>query len=98
MPKSKPLPYQPPLVQTAVKQIIPDLKLDPTRHSPTTAPGPCSRISADGSCARWPGKIGLNRLGIAYHNSAVALCPNGDLIAAYYNTPKLKRMIPIRPS
>jgi hypothetical protein len=32
-------------------------------------------------------KIGLPPgLGAAYHNSAVAMCPNGDLIAAYYNT------------
>jgi hypothetical protein len=27
-------------------------------------------------------------LGTAYHNSAVQVCDNGDLIAAYYNTPK----------
>ncbi|HEX3876795.1 MAG TPA: exo-alpha-sialidase, partial [Bryobacteraceae bacterium] len=27
-------------------------------------------------------------LGVAYHNSAVQVCNNGDLIAAYYNTPK----------
>jgi hypothetical protein len=34
-------------------------------------------------------KIGLKPgLGIGYHNSAVAVCANGDLIAAYYNTPK----------
>jgi len=34
-------------------------------------------------------KIGLAPgLGTAYHNSAVQVCPNGDLLAAYYNTPK----------
>jgi hypothetical protein len=34
-------------------------------------------------------KIGLARgLGIAYHNSAVQVMPNGDLLAAYYNTPE----------
>jgi hypothetical protein len=34
-------------------------------------------------------KIGLKPgLGVAYHNSAVVVCDNGDLLAAYYNTPK----------
>ena len=34
-------------------------------------------------------KIGLAPgLGKAYHNSAVVVCPNGDLLAAYYNTPE----------
>jgi hypothetical protein len=34
-------------------------------------------------------KIGLAPgLGSAYHNSAVQVCANGDVIAAYYNTPK----------
>ena len=34
-------------------------------------------------------KIGLAPgLGIAYHNSAVQVCPNGDLVAAYYDSPK----------
>jgi formylglycine-generating enzyme required for sulfatase activity len=34
-------------------------------------------------------KIGLAPgLGVAYHNSAVAVLDNGDVIAAYYNTPK----------
>ena len=34
-------------------------------------------------------KIGLAPgLGVAYHNSAVVVCDNGDLLAAYYNTPK----------
>lgn len=34
-------------------------------------------------------KIGLERgLGIAYHNTAIQELPNGDMLAAYYNTPK----------
>jgi formylglycine-generating enzyme required for sulfatase activity len=33
-------------------------------------------------------KIGLESgLGINYHNSAIQVLPNGDLLAAYYNTP-----------
>ncbi len=33
-------------------------------------------------------KLGLAPgLGINYHNSAIQVLPNGDLLAAYYNTP-----------
>jgi len=33
-------------------------------------------------------KLGLGRgLGIAYHNTAIQELPNGDMLAAYYNTP-----------
>lgn len=33
-------------------------------------------------------KIGLAQgLGVAYHNSAIQVLPNGDLLAAYYNSP-----------
>ena len=33
-------------------------------------------------------KVGLARgLGVGYHNSAIQVLPNGDLLAAYYNTP-----------
>ena len=33
-------------------------------------------------------KLGLAQgLGIKYHNSAIAVLPNGDLLAAYYNSP-----------
>ncbi|MDE3105462.1 MAG: SUMF1/EgtB/PvdO family nonheme iron enzyme [Acidobacteriota bacterium] len=34
-------------------------------------------------------RLGLARgLGINYHNSAVQVLPNGDVVAAYYNTPR----------
>lgn len=34
-------------------------------------------------------KVGLERgLGIAYHNTAIQELPNGDMLAAYYNTPQ----------
>ena len=89
MPKSKPLPYQPPLVQTAVKQIIPDLKLGPDPAQPYYRTRPMFPNLGGRPLREVAWKIGLKPgLGIAYHNSAVALCPNGDLIAAYYNTPK----------
>jgi formylglycine-generating enzyme required for sulfatase activity len=33
-------------------------------------------------------KLGLAKgLGVGYHNSAIQVLPNGDLLAAYYNTP-----------
>jgi len=88
-PKTAPLPYQRPFFQEAVKQDHPDLKAGPDLAKPyyhrrELIPNLCGR---DRPIDGW--KIGFAPgLGSAYHNSAVQVCDNGDLIAAYYNTPK----------
>jgi hypothetical protein len=94
LPKSKPLPYEAPLFSQAVKQTAPDLTVGPDASKPFPSkpyfhtrplfPKLGNRSMRD---VGW--KIGLKPgLGVAYHNSALQVCPNGDLIAAYYNTPK----------
>jgi formylglycine-generating enzyme required for sulfatase activity len=90
MPDSKPLPYEAPLISTAVKQIAPpDLTSGPDRHTPYYYTRPLFPDLGDRTMRGVGWKIGLKPgLGIAYHNSAVQVCPNGDLVAAYYNTPK----------
>jgi hypothetical protein len=90
MPATKPLPYETPLVSTAVKQTPPP---DPTRGpDPRKAyyySRPLFPELGDRTMRAVGWKIGLKPgLGINYHNSAVGIFPNGDLIAAYYNTPK----------
>jgi formylglycine-generating enzyme required for sulfatase activity len=89
LPKTAPLPYDRPLVQMAVKQASPDLKSgpDPTKPYYHTRPLFPNLGQRDMRAVGW--KIGLKPgLGVAYHNSAVQVCNNGDLLAAYYNTPK----------
>lgn len=89
MPKTRPLPYQPPLIETAVKQTRPDWKLGPDLSKPYYRTRPLFPNLGDRSMRELGWKIGLKPgLGSAYHNSAVQVCPNGDLLAAYYNTPK----------
>src|SRR5258708_9310454 len=89
MPHTKPLPYDMPLCQAAVKQNGPDLTRGPDPAKPYYRTRP---LFPDLGVRTMPAvgwKIGLKPgLGIAYHNSAVQVCANGDLIAAYYNTPK----------
>jgi len=89
MPKTAPLPYQRPFFQEAVKQDTPNLKVGPDPSKPYYH----TRVlfpNLEGRDMRTVGwKIGFAPgLGSAYHNSAVQVCHNGDLIAAYYNTPK----------
>jgi len=89
MPKTAPLPYEPPLMQMAVKQMIPDLKVGPDPAKPYYRARPLFPNLGGRTMREVGWKIGLKPgLGIAYHNSAVQMCPNGDLLAAYYNTPK----------
>jgi hypothetical protein len=87
LPKSTPMIPEPLFFTTAVKQTAPDLKAGPDMSKPyyrTREMFP----NIGGLDMRQVGwKIGLPAgLGQAYHNSAVQQCPNGDLIAAYYNT------------
>jgi formylglycine-generating enzyme required for sulfatase activity len=89
MPSTPTTPYEPVFFQTAVKQKPVELTRgpDPAKpyyHTRRMFPKLGERGMRE---AGW--KIGLSpALGVAYHNSAVAVLANGDLVAAYYNTPK----------
>jgi len=89
MPRSKPLAYEPPMIEIAVKQTASDLTRGPDASRPYYHTRPIFPNLGDKTMRAVGWKIGLKPgLGVAYHNSAVQACPNGDLIAAYYNTPK----------
>ena len=89
MPTTKPYVVQPLFFQTAVKQVADRIEdgPDPTKpwlHMIELFPDLQGKSMPE---VGW--KLGLARgLGIAYHNSAVQQLPNGDLLAAYYNTPE----------
>jgi formylglycine-generating enzyme required for sulfatase activity len=89
MPATAPTPYVAPFFQTAIKQTAPEITRGPDPATPYyhTRPIFPNLGSRDMRAVGWT--IGLAPgLGTAYHNSAVQVCPNGDLLAAYYNTPK----------
>lgn len=88
MPATHPWPVHPFFFETAVKQTPGDVTQGPPAHKPFY------RLHAlfpdlNGKSMRAVGwKIGFDRgLGVTYHNSAVQELPNGDLIAAYYDSP-----------
>ncbi|MGH7246590.1 MAG: SUMF1/EgtB/PvdO family nonheme iron enzyme [Pseudomonadota bacterium] len=88
LPKSAPLAYQIPFVQTAVKQTAIDTARGPDPSKPYYHTRPLFPNLGDRSMRAVGWKIGLAPgLGVAYHNSAVVVCPNGDLLAAYYDSP-----------
>lgn len=89
MPATKPLPYQPLFFETDVKQA----PIDATPGPDPAKPFFRKRVlfpDLEGRSMQAVGwKIGLAKgLGTAYHNSAVQVMPDGDLLAAYYNTPE----------
>jgi formylglycine-generating enzyme required for sulfatase activity len=87
LPKTAPLVPEALFFSTAVKQNTPDLKAGPDPSKPYYHTRPLFPDLGELSMRQVGWKIGLpSGLGQAYHNSAVAQCPNGDLIAAYYNT------------
>ena len=89
LPKSKPLPYDPPMVQKAVKQTRADWSRGPDPAKPYFYTRPLFPHLGESDMRHVGWHIGLKPgLGSAYHNSAVQVLDNGDLIAAYYNTPK----------
>ena len=89
MPATEPWPYDPPLIQLAVKRDKPDLTQGPDPAKPYYHTRPLFPNLGGRSMRAVGWKIGLKPgLGSAYHNSAVQMCPNGDLLAAYYNTPE----------
>jgi len=89
MPVTKPLPYQAPWFESAIRQNKPDLTRGPDRakpyfHKRELFPNLAGRDMHDVGY-----RIGLAPgLGINYHNSAVQVLDNGDVVAAYYNTPR----------
>jgi hypothetical protein len=89
MPKTEPLPYEPPFFQTAVIQAAPELTRGPAANKPYYQERRLFPDLGGQPMATVGRKIGLAPgLGIAYHNSAVQVCPNGDLVAAYYDSPR----------
>lgn len=87
-PASPPSSPQKLFFETAVKQTANAPSPGPNPHKPfyrtiDLFPDIGSRSMSD---IGW--RLGLARgLGIHYHNSAIQELPNGDLLAAYYNTP-----------
>ncbi len=89
MPTTKPLPVTPNFFVTDVKQNAPDLKRGPNPDVPFYYSRPLFPNAGDKDMRAVGWKIGFKAgLGVAYHNSAVQVLNNGDLIAAYYNTPQ----------
>lgn len=88
MPKTRPEPYQPLFFQTAVKKDAVLLKQGPNSEKPFYHTHLLFPDLGTNSMPKVGWKLGLAEgLGVAYHNSAVQELPNGDLLAAYYNTP-----------
>ena len=89
MPKAHPTPAQIFYFETAVKQTAGDFSVAPPADRPfyrrhELFPNLNGKSMPD---VGW--KVGLTPgLGITYHNSAVQVLPNGDLLAAYYDSPK----------
>jgi hypothetical protein len=89
MPSSTPLPYEPPLFQSAVKQTAPELGRGPDPAKPYYHVRRMFPNIGARSMRIEGRRIGLAPgLGTKYHNSAVQVCANGDLVAAYYDSPQ----------
>jgi formylglycine-generating enzyme required for sulfatase activity len=89
LPKTAPLPYEVPMVQSAVKQTRANWSSGPDMAAPYFHTRPLFPNLGDENMRQVGWHIGFKPgLGTAYHNSAVQVLDNGDLIAAYYNTPK----------
>jgi formylglycine-generating enzyme required for sulfatase activity len=87
MPATAPLPYDPPFFQTAIKQQVSDLRGGPDPAKPYYHTRPLFPNLGKNNMRTVGWKLGLApALGAAYHNSALQVCDNGDLVAAYYNT------------
>jgi formylglycine-generating enzyme required for sulfatase activity len=83
-PSSEPLFFQ-----SAVKQTLPDLTRGPDLAKPYFHKRELFPNLGDRDMHDVGYKIGLAPgLGINYHNSAVQVLNNGDVVAAYYNTPR----------
>ncbi|HWB84845.1 MAG TPA: SUMF1/EgtB/PvdO family nonheme iron enzyme [Bryobacteraceae bacterium] len=89
MPKTQPLPVTPTFFSTDVKQTAPELTAGPDPTKPYYHVRRMFPYLGDRPMATVGRQIGMAPgLGITYHNSAVQVCPNGDLVAAYYDSPR----------
>ena len=89
MPTTALLPNHAPLFESAIKQTVPDLMRGPDPAKPYFHKRPLFPNLGNRSMPEIGWKIGLTPgLGIAYHNSAIQVLANGDVIAAYYDAPK----------
>jgi formylglycine-generating enzyme required for sulfatase activity len=89
MPATAPLPYEASFFQSAIKQTAPNLSRGPDSTKPYYRKREIFPNLSHRSMHDVGYKIGLTPgLGVAYHNSAVQVLANGDIIAAYYNTPR----------
>jgi predicted neuraminidase len=91
MPRSAPTAPWHYFFETAVKQVADHAGDGPDPTKPWMRMHEMFPDIGDRSMPDVGWKIGLARgLGIAYHNSAIQEMPNGDMLAAYYNSPKLE--------
>ena len=89
LPSTRPLPYDPPFFTTAIKQTAPELQSGPDKGKPYYHTHVLFPNIGERSMRAVGWKDGLAPgLGKAWHNSAVQVLANGDLLAAYYNTPE----------
>lgn len=89
LPVTKPQPALKPLWQAGVKQTVAEVKRAPDPAMPYYRMLPLFPDLKGKSMRAVGWKIGLDPgLGTKYHNSAVQVCPNGDLLAAYYDSPE----------
>ncbi|HTP36058.1 MAG TPA: SUMF1/EgtB/PvdO family nonheme iron enzyme [Candidatus Acidoferrales bacterium] len=89
MPATPTTPYEAPFFQSSVKQKPIELTRGPDAAKPYYHTRPMFPKLGERGMREAGWKIGLAPgLGVAYHNSAVAVLADGDLVAAYYNTPK----------
>ena len=88
LPKPNPSPAWHRFFSTDVKQTAVDLTAGPDPSKPFYRMHPLFPNLNGQSMPNVGWAIGLAQgLGIAYHNSAIQELPNGDMVAAYYNTP-----------
>jgi len=88
MPATKPGPAQELFFETAVKQTADQIADGPDSSKPWYHVHEIFPNLRGKSMPEVGWKLGLARgLGINYHNSAIQEMPNGDMLAAYYNTP-----------
>ncbi len=88
MPTTTPMSVQKLFFETAVKQVAENTASGPNAARPWFHTRDMFPDLQGKSMPEVGWKLGLARgLGINYHNSAIQELPNGDMLAAYYNTP-----------